>query len=233
MNSSLNKWTDINKDELRKFLGLSMLMGNLRFPSLKLYWSQNPLYSHPIFGMTMSRNRFENILQCLCFYDADVDRTDHRMHKIDQVLHQILENFNKAFSPGKGLSLDEAMVLFRGRLLFRQYIKSKAHKYGIKLYELCTTDGFILNIIIYGGKGTVRDDGNSHTYQVVMELMDKFLNKGHTIFLDNFYNSVFLAEQLLEKDTGICGTLRSDRKGNPRDVVQAKLKTGETVKRET
>lgn len=43
---------------------------------------------------------------------------------------------NTIYCPGKELSLDESMVLWRGRLLFRQYIKNKRHKYGIKLYVL-------------------------------------------------------------------------------------------------
>lgn len=230
--SILNSWTDVTQDELKKFFGLSILMGNINFPTLKHYWSLDPLYHHPIFGLTMSRNRFECILQCICFYDSDVVQAQNRMHKIDQVLKPILENANKVYSPGKFLSLDEAMVLFRGRLIFRQYIKSKAHKYGIKLYELCTPDGFILNIIIYGGKGTVQDDEKGHTYNVVMKLMKDFLKKGHTVFLDNFYTSVVLAESLLQEQTSMCGTLRSDRTGNPKAVVQAKLQPGETISRQ-
>lgn len=44
------------------------------------------------------------------------------------------------------------MLLWRGKLLFKQYIKNKKQKYGIKFYELCTPHGFVLNIEIYKGK---------------------------------------------------------------------------------
>jgi hypothetical protein len=47
------------------------------------------------------------------------------------------------------LVIDESMVPFRGRLHFRQYIPNKTHKYGIKLYKLCTTDGYTCNISVY------------------------------------------------------------------------------------
>ena len=36
------------------------------------------------------------------------------------------------YVPEKELSLDESMVLWRGRLVFRQYIKNISHKYCIK-----------------------------------------------------------------------------------------------------
>lgn len=222
----LNKWENIDIDELKKFLGLCMLMGNINLPSIKHYWTKGGLYEQPAFRRTMSRNRFESILRCVCFYDPDTDCMGNRMHKIQNVLNHILENSNKVYGPGKSLSLDEAMILFRGRLSFRQYIKSKAHKYGIKLYELTTSDGYILNIIIYQGKGTLIDHNKGHTFEVVKKLMHNYIDKGHILFLDNFYNSVELSEYLMEHKTNMCGTLQANRYGNPKVVVEAPLKRG-------
>ena len=45
------------------------------------------------------------------------------------------------------------MMLWRGRLIFRQYIKNKKHKYGIKYFELCTHDGLVLKIAMYTSDG--------------------------------------------------------------------------------
>lgn len=41
------------------------------------------------------------------------------------------------------LSLDEAMVLWRGRLYFRQNINGKRHKYGATLNSLTESIGLI------------------------------------------------------------------------------------------
>ena len=57
--------------------------------------------------------------------------------------------------------------------------------------------------------------------------MEDFLGKGYTVFADNYYNSVKLTNFMSKKQTYICGTLRSDRKGNPKEVVSKKLKKGE------
>lgn len=47
--------------------------------------------------------------------------------------------------------------------------------------------------------------------------------------MDNYYTSVNLGHQLLERKTYVTGTLRADRKGNPTEVVSKKLKKGETM----
>ncbi|XP_025203317.1 piggyBac transposable element-derived protein 4-like [Melanaphis sacchari] len=114
-------------------------------------------------------------------------------------------------------------MLWRGRLTFRQYIPSKAHKYGIKFYELCSSDGFLLNFIIYKGKGTVVDE-NGVTFGIVTKLMQNYFGKGHTLFMDNFYNSVKLVQYLYANKITNVGTLRKNRKDNPKDVLNAKLK---------
>lgn len=225
--SNMKKWTMLTTEELKKFFGLCIMMGNIQMPSIKLYWSRHFLYEHPLFGKVMSRTRFENILRCLCFY-GEADPTSHRLHKIDQVLSHILQNIENIYSPGENLSLDEALVLWRGRLCFRQYIPNKRAKYGMKLYEVCTPDGFLLNAIVYTGKGTVSNE-HSHAASVVNEVAKNYLGKGHTIYMDNYYNSVALAKSLYKQKTHIVGTLRKNRKRNPKSVVTKKLKKGETI----
>ncbi|KAF0752657.1 piggyBac transposable element-derived protein 4-like [Aphis craccivora] len=116
---------------------------------------------------------------------------------------------NEIYEPSKNLSIDESMVLWRGRLIFRQYIKNKRHKYGVKMHML-TEPEF-----------------------VVEKLMDGLLYKGRSLFMDNFYNSVQLSRKLLSKKTYVTGTLRSNRKNNPKDVIEKKLKKGESICRYT
>lgn len=176
-NSNLGRWKDIDVDELKKFLGLTIIMGFLKFPTLRSHWSKNEeIDYHPIFGKTMSRHRYENILRCLCFYNPNsVDRSD-RLHKINNITNHITTNIQKSYYPNQNLSLDESMLLWRGRLSFRQYIPSKAHKYGIKFFELCTNDGFVLDLVIYKGKGTIEND-TPFTFGIVEKLMSNYFLK--------------------------------------------------------
>jgi hypothetical protein len=47
------------------------------------------------------------------------------------------------------------MVLFNGRLMFKQYIRTKKHKFGIKLYVLCVCEtGYVPDLTVYTGAQT-------------------------------------------------------------------------------
>ena len=116
------------------------------------------------------------------------------------------------------------MTLWRGRMIFREYIKNKRHKHGIKFYELCTHHGLVLSAEIYGGQGFKDVNNLGQTAAIVLKLMEPYLEKRHHLFTDNYYNSVSLTEFLSSKGTYITGTLRKDRKRNPRKVISTKLK---------
>ena len=80
---------------------------------------------------------------------------------------------------------------------------------------------------IYCGKSDLPSNSQNHTTLVVFSLMDGYLDIGHSLYMDNFYNSVSLIKQLTLRSTYVCGTLRANRKGNPKELVQKGLKKGE------
>nr|CAH7725064.1 unnamed protein product [Callosobruchus chinensis] len=150
-----------------------------------------------------------------------------------EVIDLIVQETNKyawqkinSGAPGKEVVIDESMIPWRGRLGIRQYIKNKRHKYGVKLYKLCTVEGYTLNIRIYCGKETTQnaDPNDPHTVKVVMDLMQNVVGSGRSLYADNFYSSVALVKKLQQQKTLYCGTLRSNRRGLPKDFVNRKIK---------
>ncbi|XP_046684986.1 piggyBac transposable element-derived protein 4-like [Homalodisca vitripennis] len=229
-NSRINKWKDITMDELLHFIGLLLHTGTIRLNRLQDYWKTDKLFSLQVFRHVMSRDRFLNILRCLYFHNPN-HQEETSMDKIKFVVGHFNNKMNDIYYPQKELSLDEAMILWRGRLHFRQYIKGKRHKYGVKLYSLTEHSGLILKFHVYGGSSDLEVGGKGHTEKVVLYLLQEKLNNGHSIFMDNFYNSYLLASKLLARNTYCTGTLRLDRKNVPNDIQSAKLKRGETVAR--
>ena len=63
----------------------------------------------------------------------------------------IKERCFQVFYQGNIVSIDESLVLFKGRLSFQQYIKSKRARFGIKWYQLCTFNGIPLDFTVYHG----------------------------------------------------------------------------------
>lgn len=107
------------------------------------------------------------------------------LYKIRHVLNYFDNKMLCIYSPGQELSLGEAMILWRGHLVFRQYKKGKRHKYGIKLYMFTEPDGFILKFLVCG---EVLDNlgGKSHATNIVLHLLQERFYKGHFVYIDNY-----------------------------------------------
>lgn len=121
-NSRRYLFRDVEEDEFLKFLGLCLLQGQISVPKKrKLFTYSDILYYHPIFPYTMSQRRFEQILRCL--YASDLNAKGSA--KIDNFINNMCKVFQNCYKPEKELSLDESLLLFRGRISFRQYMKGK------------------------------------------------------------------------------------------------------------
>ena len=91
--------------------------------------------------------------------------------------------------------MDEALILWKGRLGFKQFIRIKRSQFGIKVFVLCPSDqrwsGFSWNFEVYYGKDTSFDvtDPNaselSKSERVVVHLMRDILDRGHHVVTDN------------------------------------------------
>jgi len=229
--SRITHWKDLTTAELKVFLGLLYHTGTIRLNKLEDYWKQDDLFNIPCFKKHMSRNRFLLILRVLHFSHDAVDPND-RLFKIKSIVEYFNNKMDEVYYPGKNLSIDESMILWRGRLIFRQYIQGKRHKFGIKLYMLAEPNGLNLKTMIYTGQKLSQLEqphSNSHTENVVINLMEGKLFKGHSLYMDNYYNSVNLAQTLISKNTYCTSTLRSNRKKNPSDIVKKKFKKGENI----
>jgi hypothetical protein len=61
-------------------------------------------------------------------------------------------------------------------------------------------------------------------------LLEPYEGKGYHLYQDNYYNSVRLAEELLQKSIRVSGTIRVNR-GLPKDMIEEakKLKKGKVT----
>lgn len=216
------KFVDVTAAELRKWFGLTILMGIVKKARMDDYWSTNPLLETPIFRKTMSRNRFRQILSFLHFSDNNnkPDNAD-RLFKVQTIIDYFSKKFQENFDLGQNISIDEGMIPWRGRLNFKVYNPSKITKYGILVRMLCdSTTGYISSFKIYSGVGQPLKN-------TVMELLTHFCGKWHHLYMDNYYNSVELAENLFTKKIRVCGTVRQNR-GFPEKLKHSKLNVFET-----
>ena len=155
-----------------------------------------------------------------------------RRSKIQPFLNLLLPLFRSYLTPFREVSADEAMIAFRGRVAFRQYIKGKPQPWGIKAYVLSENrSGYMYNLVIYYGKETLLSviPGKNHTTNVVMTLMEPLSNMGYNLYVDHFYTSPELATELLRIGTTITGTVISNRRNMPAKVRETQQKRGDVA----
>jgi len=219
--SRLTKWRDTNINEMKQFLGTLIWTGLVQLPSYELYWSSSEIFKTK-FGTIISRNRFEILLQMIHFADNSQIDKNNRLFKLGTLIDDVMLNSNMCMKPGKSFCIDESLIKFMGRLSFKQYIKNKRNKFGIKLFKLCIHPYYTLAVKVYCGKEAAPDFNVGS--KIVQELSEPFLNFGRTLVVDNWYTSVELAELLNRQQTHLVGTLRTNRKSNPKEVTKKKIK---------
>lgn len=229
-------WVDTNVVEMKTFIGLLFLMGINHKPTIPLYWSTDELFHTPIFARAMNRNRFQLLLKFLHFNnnnDPDFDVNDEnrdRLHKVRPLIDILRRRCRTVYTPGQNVSVDESLVLYKGRLHFKQFIRTKRARFGIKLYELTTADGITLDFLVYCGRGMFDDDDQNDemptTERIPVTLMQPFLDSGRILYTDNFYTSPSLAKYLLEHNTHLCGTIRTNRKHFCKELIDVQLEKG-------
>ena len=111
-------WTT-NEKEIRAYFGFCIMMGLVRMPEIRDYWSKDPTFRHSPIAEKISRKRFEEILRYLHFVDnrslpARGDPGYHRLQRVKPVVDALKGRFLAVYKPGPNLSVDEAMIPFNG-----------------------------------------------------------------------------------------------------------------------
>ena len=220
----MNKWVETDQKEMKKFFGLILWIGLVRLNSIEKYWSKNTLFRQDVPRATMPRNRFQLLLSVLHFSNNETAESDNRLAKIQLLIDMLQINFQNLFCPEEDIVNDETLVPWKARLTFGQYIPNKTHRYGVKLFKLCSLAGYTWSVKVYSGKSSAGEREIVLAKTVCKELMKDLVDQGRTLYVDNFYTSYDLAQYCQEKKTHLVGTLRANKKHIPKEMLNAKLK---------
>ena len=224
------KWYNTTVDEFKLFIGIIIAMGLHKLPQLEDYWSSDVLLGVPGIVGGMPIDRFKVLQKCLHINGNSKakprgDPEYDQLHKIRPLLSAVNETCLNQYYPNRELSVDEAMVGFKGRSSLKQYMPLKPTKRGYKVWSICDShNGYMCKFEVYAGGSSNDSNDMGLGPSVVMRLCEPFLNKSHFIFYDNYFSTVELAKTLVMKNTYCCGTARPNRKGFPTDLKTLTLK---------
>ena len=159
--TSAIKWSPVNADEINKYIYINIMFGLHQVPDGRLYWSSDNMWRVPAVADVMSRDRYDMIHRFFHVYDSSLQPTRDSenydpLFKVRPFLDHVRHNCLSLYKPQRQLSVDEAMVGFRGRLGFKQYMKDKPTAWGLKIWCCAESKtGYILNFKVYTGKREV------------------------------------------------------------------------------
>ena len=131
------------------FVSLLVAMGIHKLPRVYMYWARRFAYSGPkcFTSDVMGRSRFLCLLKFLRFSSTTGVTTPK--DRIEPFLDLIRQRCQSFVTPGRDIAVDESLMLWKGRLGFKQFIRTKRSRFGIKVFVLCPSDakwsGYSLN----------------------------------------------------------------------------------------
>lgn len=160
------KWKDCDRAEIKKFIGLQVMMGNLKLPRIEMYYGTELRIK--MFTESIPLCRFYLLRTNLHLVDvlsipADCSDKFVKVRPLmDSVRKRCLELPLEEY-----LSIVEQMIPCRGRVTkgVKQYVAKKPKvKWGIKNLVLCPKSGLAYGFVCYQGSTTEFDPETLSTF---------------------------------------------------------------------
>lgn len=220
--NNISNPVSISRTDFNKYLGILIYSSVAKFPNTKSYWSNK--YGYDPIRTTMPQKTFIKISNAIHFNSNDgflpKDHPQHdKLYKIRPVIESLRERFGTIPMEQK-LSIDEQMCATKIGHYMKQYLPNKPHKWGFKLYLLCSMEGFAHDFKVYSGSGKqtdlLSDEPNmGETANVVTRLTRNVpRDVNHILYFDNFYTSLPLVTHLAKEGIYSLGTVRVNRLRN-------------------
>ena len=128
-----------DEEEIKAYIGITILMGINRLPKHYDYWSTDPALHNFVIASCISCHRFEEIKRYLHFVDNDIlpkrgEEGYNKLGKVQPIIDEIRQTSLESYKPNKENAIDEAMIKFKGQSTLKQYAPDKPIKRGIKVW---------------------------------------------------------------------------------------------------
>ena len=213
------KWKELTINELKVYMGMLIMMGINKLPTLKMHWQNHGMWDNILLRLSMTASRFQQISRYLALGEKN---PEDPLARVRSLSNAIQAKSIELYSPANNIAIDESMIAFKGRHNLRQYMPLKPTRYGFKAFLLCESDtGYCYKHIFFSG----RKQEQFKPQNICLDLVSGLENKGYHLYIDNYYTSVSLLTHLSQRHIYCTGTVRQFSKGLPNINEYLKNKT--------
>ena len=129
----------LTSSEMRRFMGVCILMGNLSYPRLQMYWEAKCRVA--CIADMVTQKRFLSIFANLAATSDEAPPGTTNIYWKIQPIADAVRNACRSLPATEYNSIDEQMIPFHGRVPGRQYIKNKPNPVGVQSFVQCGKKG--------------------------------------------------------------------------------------------
>ncbi|XP_034952426.1 uncharacterized protein [Chelonus insularis] len=174
---------------IKALIGLLYISGYRKQSTVDVNELWGEEFSVTIFKATMSAHRFQFLLKCLRFDNKNTRKQRRKLDRfalIREIWDKFITNCGKYYRPYEICTVDEQMVGFKGRCIFRMYLPSKPDRYGIKFLMLNDSKtSYMMKAVLYLRKTTERLRNELLANFFVRELVEPIRHSNRTVVMDN------------------------------------------------
>uniref|UniRef100_A0A182UCV2 PiggyBac transposable element-derived protein domain-containing protein n=1 Tax=Anopheles melas TaxID=34690 RepID=A0A182UCV2_9DIPT len=206
---SVERYRKVTVAEMKRYIGLLLVMGQVRKECRRYYWSTDPLLETPVFANTMSYKRFQQISRY--FHGM---KQANRTYDAKPVLEHLVPKFQALYAPKQQLIVSELTIpkdVLQGQQTeppnHSEDAQGRPPESANQLRLLCESDtGYVLNVEL----------ANQELNQVALtdvSIVHPYFGRWHQVYWGNDGITVAGAETLYANQTLVCGTFRNDPDG--------------------
>ena len=173
---------DTTFNEMKAFIATLIVAGcrNDSHTSTKHMFEN--LFSVSFYRLLFSEKRYAFILRSLRFDNKAARNGNDRFEYCRVIWDCLMDNCRSNWTAGPVVSVDEQLIPFRGRCLFRMYLPNKPAKYGLKIFMVCDSKSqYCIFGIPYLGKGSVDRNELRHGVNQGEYFTMQLLQHGHLL----------------------------------------------------
>jgi Transposase IS4 len=217
------KWVDVDKAEMAVFFAIVAYLGIVKIQNRKAVWYTNSIFHQPWISRRMSLKRFECIIAALNAANSHrmsnaefLELNDHNpFWQVCALVDICNTNCARYWHMGRLMSLDEAVIPFKGRHRARCYNKAKPAKYHLKKFGLtCAKTGYNYAHYFYQGKSETRPANVPATAWPIITLLDvcpELHQHNRVLAVDNWFTSCTALVECCRRGVEMVGTMRPSR----------------------
>lgn len=217
-------------EELETFMGLSLLICDMKLPQLSDYWSEQTFQGFAGFTSKMGQQRYLDLLQSISFAKLQGAGTNESKAAGDagKLLNFYNARMSELYASGQQLVLNEPIVHWKGKFNYHNELPLKHRSNALMLHLLSEQSGLIIRMLPERVEPPPQLARNSrqlvaHRCELALQLLQSHGQRGHSVYVCKYYGSYGLAHELAKMGTYCSGLLDRNRYGNSKALIYQQL----------